>query len=64
VRAFIAKAGHKWLQATQESIERFAIDVIHVNSYPTCILIGPDGKVLSRDARGKTLEDLLAKHLP
>ncbi len=64
VRAFIAKAGHKWPQATQQSIERVAIEVIHVNSYPTCILIGPDGKVLSREARGKTLADLLAKHLP
>jgi thiol-disulfide isomerase/thioredoxin len=64
VRTFIAKAGHKWVQAAQESIERVAIDVIHVNSYPTCILIGPDGRVLSREARGKTLADLLAKHLP
>jgi len=62
-RAFIAKAGHKWLQATQESIERVALDVIHVNSYPTCILIGRDGKVISRDARGETLAALLAKHL-
>jgi thiol-disulfide isomerase/thioredoxin len=64
VRAFIAKAGHKWPQATQESIERFALDVIHVNSYPTCILLGPDGRVISREARGKVLSDLLAKHLP
>jgi thiol-disulfide isomerase/thioredoxin len=64
VRAFIAKAGHRWIQATQESIERVAIDVIHVNSYPTCILIGRDGKVLSREARGQVLADLLAKHLP
>jgi thiol-disulfide isomerase/thioredoxin len=63
-RAFIAKAGHKWLQATQESIERVALDVIHVNSYPTCILLGPDGKVISREARGQTLAALLAKHLP
>ena len=63
-RAFIAKAGHKWVQATQESIERVAIDVVHVNAYPTCILIGADGKVLSREARGQVLTDLLAKHLP
>jgi hypothetical protein len=28
------------------------------------ILIGPDGKVLSREARGNTLTALLAKHLP
>lgn len=63
-RAFIAKAGHQWLQATQESIERVALDVIHVNLYPTCILIGPDGKILSREARGETLESLLAQHLP
>jgi thiol-disulfide isomerase/thioredoxin len=63
-RAFIAKAGHKWVQATQESIERVAIDVVHVNAYPTCILIGADGKVLSREARGQVLADLLAKHLP
>jgi hypothetical protein len=32
--------------------------------YPTCILIGRDGKVLSREARGQTLANLLAKHLP
>jgi thiol-disulfide isomerase/thioredoxin len=64
VKAFIAKAGHKWVQATQQSIERVAIDVIHVNSYPTCILLGPDGKVVSREARGQVLEGLLAKHLP
>jgi thiol-disulfide isomerase/thioredoxin len=63
-QAFIAKAGHPWMQATQESIERIALDVIHVNAYPTCILIGPDGKVISREARGETLEALLAKHLP
>jgi thiol-disulfide isomerase/thioredoxin len=62
--AFIAKAGHQWLQATQESIERVAIDLIHVNSYPTCILVGPDGKIISRDARGETLKALLEKHLP
>lgn len=64
VRAFLAKAGHQWLQATQRSIERFALDVIQVNSYPTCILVGPDGRVISREARGKVLEELLAKHLP
>jgi thiol-disulfide isomerase/thioredoxin len=64
VKAFIAKAGHKWVQATQESIERVALDVIHVNSYPTCILLGPDGRVISREARGTVLEELLAKHLP
>lgn len=51
-------------QATQESIERVALDVIHVNSYPTCILLGPDGRVISREARGTVLEELLAKHLP
>ena len=62
--AFIAKAGHPWLQATQESIERFALDVIHVNCYPTCILIGADGKVISRNAHSKTLAALLAEHLP
>jgi len=64
VRAFLAKAGHRWLQATQRSIERFALDVIRVNSYPTCILIGPDGKVISREARGKKLEELLAAAFP
>jgi len=63
-RAYIAKAGHQWLQATQESIERVAVDLIHVNSYPTCILIGVDGKIISRDARGETLAILLEKHLP
>lgn len=62
--AFIAKAGHKWIQATQRSIERFAQEVIQVNLYPTCILIGPDGRVLSRDARGNKLAELLGKHLP
>ena len=62
--AFIAKAGHQWLQATQESIERVAIDLIHVNLYPTCILIGADGKIISRDARGETLAALLEKTLP
>ena len=62
-QAHIAKAGHKWLQATQESIERVAIDVIHVNLYPTCILIGADGKIISRDARGETLAALLEKNL-
>lgn len=62
-RAFIAKAGHKWIQATQESIERFALDVIHVNAYPTTILIAPDGTVVSREAHPKALADLLAKRL-
>lgn len=62
--AFIAKAGHQWLQATQRSIERFAQEIIQVNVYPTCILIGPDGRVLSREARGARLAELLEKHLP
>ena len=62
--SFIAKAGHKWIQATQRSIERFAQDVIQVNLYPTCILIGPDGRVLSRDARGEKLAELLGTRLP
>ena len=61
---FIAKAGHKWLQASQESIERVALDLIHVNLYPTCILIGVDGKIISRDARGETLAALVEKHVP
>ncbi|MBL9204849.1 MAG: TlpA family protein disulfide reductase [Opitutaceae bacterium] len=63
-RSFIAKAGHRWIQATQESIERVALDVLHVNSYPTCILVDPEGRVLSRYARGDTLQRLLAEHLP
>ncbi len=62
--AYIQKAGHKWIQATQQSIERFAQETINVNVYPTCILIDRDGKVLSREARGQTLASLLAKHLP
>ena len=62
--ASISKAGHQWLQATQRSIERFAQEIIQVNVYPTCILIGPDGRVLSRDARGNKLAELLGKHLP
>ena len=64
VRAFLAKAGHQWLQATQRSIERFALDVIHVNVYPTCILIGPDGKVITRTARAEELAKLLARAYP
>lgn len=63
-RAFITKAGHRWIQATQESIERVALDVIHVNSYPTCILLDGTGRVISREARGETLQRLLAEHLP
>ena len=62
--AFIERAGHRWLQATQQSIERFAQDVIQVNLYPTCILIGPDGRVISREARGAVLAELLERHLP
>jgi thiol-disulfide isomerase/thioredoxin len=62
-RAFVAKAGHKWIQATQESIERFALDVVHVNAYPTTILVAPDGTVVSREAHPKVLADLLAKRL-
>ncbi len=62
-RAFIARAGHKWIQATQESIERVALDVVHVNAYPTSILIGPDGTVVSREAHPKVLAALLAKRL-
>jgi thiol-disulfide isomerase/thioredoxin len=62
-RAFVAKAGHKWIQATQQSIERFALEVIHVSAYPTTILIAPDGTVVSREAHPKVLADLLAKRL-
>jgi len=35
-----------------------------VNAYPTCILLDPEGRVLSRRARGQELADLLAKYLP
>jgi thiol-disulfide isomerase/thioredoxin len=64
VRAFFAKAGHQWLSATQRSIERFALDVIHVSVYPTCILVGPDGKVITRTARADELAKLLAQAYP
>jgi thiol-disulfide isomerase/thioredoxin len=63
-RAFITKAGHRWIQATQESIERVALDVIHVNSYPTCILLDGEGRVISREARGEILQRLLEERLP
>jgi thiol-disulfide isomerase/thioredoxin len=64
VRSFIGKAGHAWIQATQESIERVAIEVIHVNSYPTVILLDREGRVISRNARGEELAAMLERLLP
>src|SRR5262249_19172359 len=63
-RQFIAKAGHPWTQATQKTIEHVALGVIHVNSYPTLILIGPDGKVISRELEGDALVAKLEELLP
>ena len=34
-----------------------------INAYPTIILAGPDGKVISMDAGGERLGELLAEHL-
>jgi hypothetical protein len=64
VKAFIAKAGHRWLQATQASIERVAIEIIHVNTYPTLILLDRDGRVVTREARGEELAAMLERLLP
>lgn len=36
----------------------------HVQGYPTMILIGPDGKIISMNARGEHLNELLAKIFP
>jgi hypothetical protein len=46
-----------WTQARLESITR-VIRNLRINSYPTTMLVGPDGKVLSLNNSGEGEPDL------
>lgn len=46
VRKTLRENGMNWVQAKRESIEH-VIRALRINSYPTTVLLGPDGKVLS-----------------
>jgi hypothetical protein len=65
VRDFVSKNKIPWMQATQESIEKLVKERFLVFAYPTEVLIGRDGKIITMEVRGdnlaKTLEKLLAE---
>jgi hypothetical protein len=61
VKQFVAKEGITWIQAAQETHESLTKDRFMVTRYPTELLLGPDGKIISMDVRGEKLAKLLEK---
>jgi peroxiredoxin len=62
VKAALNKNGMTWVQARRESIQNL-IEALRISSYPTTVLIGPDGKVLSLNNTRKGQPSLRGKEL-
>jgi thiol-disulfide isomerase/thioredoxin len=63
VKAYCLKEQLNWPQLVSDEVNKLAA-TYHVNSWPTTILIDPDGKVLSKGLRGKSMVDVLTKLPP
>jgi len=61
---FVRKYDIPWMQATEESIYSFVTDRLHVDSFPTTILIDPNGKIVGRNWPVEELAEKLDKVLP
>ena len=64
VEAFMERLGLTWPQIIQEE-DRVILDAYRVQGFPTTFLIGPDGKIVAKDAelRGMGLMDTLSELL-
>jgi thiol-disulfide isomerase/thioredoxin len=67
VRAYLTANGVGWTFARPDSVRDLIVDRFRVNSFPTVILLDPDGRVVQtpRGAlRGKALAETLDRTLP
>ena len=62
IKATLRKNGLIWPQATNESIEQIQIRY-RIHSFPTTLLIGPDGKIVSLGQTKKKQADLRGQEL-
>lgn len=68
-RTFVSEKGVTWTQATKQSTETLVNTRFRINSWPTTVLLDPQGKIVSigsRDMplRGEGLSETLSKLLP
>lgn len=56
----MAKYGVQWPQILSDT-QTNLIDTFNVTSFPTSVLIDPDGKVIGRDLRGDQLKEKLTQ---
>jgi hypothetical protein len=61
-RLILEKQGMTWPQARRETIIT-TIRNLRIHSYPTTLLVGPDGKILSLNNRRKDQPELRGKEL-
>lgn len=54
MRAVLKKNNMEWTQATKESVPPFMVK-FRIHLFPSSILVGPDGKILSLNARDSEL---------
>jgi len=52
VKAVLRKSGLNWTQATYDSIKTVELRY-RIHSFPTTMLLGPDGKIVSLGQAGK-----------
>jgi peroxiredoxin len=62
IKPWLRKNGLDWPQATNESIEQLQ-NRYRIHSFPTTLLIGPDGKIISLGQTKKKQADLRGKEL-
>jgi len=62
VKAVLSKSGLNWPQATYESIKTIEIRY-RIHSFPTTLLLGPDGKIVSLGQTRKKQPDLRGNDL-
>lgn len=57
---FLKKRPLAWPQIISDNKNKL-VETYNITSYPTTVLIGPDGKVVARNLRGEALEQKLAE---
>jgi thiol-disulfide isomerase/thioredoxin len=61
VKEFIAKEKIEWPQIVNTSANDAIIKVYNIDSYPTTLLINPEGKIIAKNLRGDKLDKKLKK---
>jgi hypothetical protein len=62
VKAALERNEMNWVQATRGSIQD-VIEALRISSYPTTVLVGPDGKVVSLNNTRKGQPSLRGRSL-